>query len=45
MTLDRLNNFKFAWKGLALHYGRRKLLTVVPDANNPHLYRITYPNG
>jgi hypothetical protein len=37
----------FIWKGLGLHYGRRKtpLLTLVADATYPHLYRIQYPNG
>ena len=45
MALDKLNNSKFTWKGLALHYGRRKVLTLVADATYPHLFRITYSNG
>jgi hypothetical protein len=38
---------RFVWRGLALHYGRRKtpVLTLVADVTYPHLYRITYPNG
>jgi hypothetical protein len=37
----------FTWRGLALHFGRRKtpVLTLSADATYPHLYRITYPNG
>lgn len=37
----------FAWKGLALHHGRRKtpVLTLVADATYPHLFRIQYPDG
>ena len=32
MAVDKLNNSKFTWKGLALHYGKRKtpVLTLVP---------------
>jgi hypothetical protein len=42
-----LKQTEFVWKGLALHYGRRRtpILTLVPDATYSHLYRITYPNG
>ena len=38
---------RFVWRGLALHYGRRKapVLTLVADATYPHLYHIIYPNG
>ena len=32
MATDRLNRSKFTWKGLALHYGKRKVLTLVADA-------------
>jgi hypothetical protein len=37
----------FTWKGLALHYGRRKtpVLTLVADLTYPHLFRIVYPDG
>lgn len=44
MALDR---GAFAWKGLALHHGRRKVpvLTLVPEHEHPHLFRITYPDG
>ena len=35
----------FTWRGLDLCAGKRKLLTLVPDATHPHLYRIRYPNG
>ena len=36
---------KFVWRGLALHYGRRKtpVLILVADATFPHLYRIPIP--
>jgi hypothetical protein len=42
-----LDSHDFTWRSLALHVGRRKtpVLTLVPDATYPHLYRITYPNG
>ena len=47
MATDRLNRSKFTWKGLALHYGKRKtpVLTLVADATHPLLYRIRYPSG
>ena len=47
MAVDRLNNSKFTWKGLAIHYGKRKrpVLTLVADATYPHLFRIRYPDG
>ena len=47
MAVDRLNRSKFTWKGLALHYGRRKtpVLTLVADEKFPHLFRITHPDG
>jgi len=37
----------FVWKGLTLHYGRRKapVLTLIADATYPHLFRIAYPDG
>ena len=38
---------EFVWRGLDLHFGRRKtpVLTLVADATYPHLCRIVYPNG
>ena len=38
---------EFAWKGLALHLGRREkpVLTLVADETYPHLFRIRYPDG
>ena len=45
MVVDKLNSSKFTWKGLALHYGKRKVLTLVADATYRHLFRIRYPNG
>jgi hypothetical protein len=45
MAVDKLNNSKFVWKGLVLHYARRKVLTLVADATYPQLFRITYPDG
>ena len=42
-TILRMSDF--AWKGLSLHLGRRKILTLVADETYPHLYRIRYPNG
>ena len=47
MAHDKLNNSKFTWKGLALHYGKRKtpVLTLIADATYPHLFRIRYPDG
>ena len=38
-------NQDFQWRGLALHYCKRPVLTLVPDATFPHLYRIRYPDG
>jgi hypothetical protein len=37
----------FAWRGLGLHFGRRRrpVLTLVADAACPHLYRIRHPSG
>lgn len=35
----------FVWCGLDLHFAGEPVLTLVPDATYPHLYRITYPNG
>ena len=37
-----LRTSDFAWRGLDLHLGRRTepVLTLVPDAAYPHLYRI-----
>jgi hypothetical protein len=42
-----LRQTDFVWRGLNLHYGKRKkpVLTLVADATYPHLFRITYPNG
>jgi hypothetical protein len=40
-----LDRHDFTWKGLALHVGRRKTLTLVADSTYPHLFRIRYPNG
>jgi hypothetical protein len=42
-----LRQTDFVWRGLDLHFGRRKkpVLTLVADATYPHLFRITYPNG
>jgi hypothetical protein len=44
---DKLDRHAFAWKGLGLHYGRRRkpVLTLVADATYPHLFRIVYPDG
>jgi hypothetical protein len=41
------NREDFEWRGLALHYARRKkpVLTLVADTTYPWLYRIRYPNG
>ena len=36
---------RFCWRGLVLHLGKRPVLTLVPDATFPHLYRIRYPDG
>jgi hypothetical protein len=38
---------RFRWCGLALHVARRKkpVLTLVADADHPHLFRIRYPDG
>ena len=38
---------QFIWRGLDLYFGRRTkpVLTLVPDATYPHLFRITYPDG
>jgi hypothetical protein len=33
------------WRGTALHFGRRKLLTIVPDAQYPKMWRVRYPDG
>lgn len=36
----------FTWRGLDLCVGKRKpQLTLVPDIDHPHLYRIRYANG
>ena len=36
----------FTWRGLHLCVGKRKpILTLVPDATHPDLYRIRYPDG
>jgi hypothetical protein len=40
-----LRNSDFVWRGLELHLGRRKILTLVADEACPHLYRVTYPSG
>jgi hypothetical protein len=42
-----LRTSDFVWRGLALHLGRRRqpVLELVADADQPHLYRIRYPNG
>ena len=36
---------EFAWRGLDLHFGRRKVLSLVADVSCPHLFCIEYPNG
>jgi hypothetical protein len=43
----KLPRDKFVWRGLSLHLGRSRkpLLTVIPDATHPHLYRIKHPDG
>jgi hypothetical protein len=40
-----LRTTDFIWRGLDLHFGRRRVLTLVADATYPHLYRIQYPGG
>ena len=37
----------FCWRGLALHFGRRKrpVLTLIADDTYSHLFRIRYPDG
>ena len=44
---DKLPRNKFIWRGLDLHFGRRKtrVLSLVADATYSHLYRIRYPDG
>ena len=44
---DRLGQNEFRWRGLALHFGKRKrpVLTLVADDIYPHLFRIRYPDG
>ena len=43
----KLPRDKFVWRGLSLHLGRSRkpLLTLIPDATHPHLYRIKHPDG
>ena len=36
---------QFQWLGLALHFNKRPVLTLVADETFPHLYRIRYPDG
>ena len=36
---------EFQWCGLALHFERRRVLTLVADEKYPHLFRIRYPDG
>ena len=37
---------QFQWRGLALHFNERPVLTLVADETFPHLlYRIRYPDG
>ena len=43
--VTKLPRERFCWRGLALHYCKRPVLTLVPDATFPHLYRIRYPDG
>ena len=42
-----LDREDFIWKGLGVHYGKRRtpVLTLAADASYPHLFRIVYPNG
>ena len=36
---------EFQWCGLALHFDKRPVLTLVADEKYPHLFRIRYPDG
>jgi hypothetical protein len=42
-----LPRHSFRWCDLALHYGKRRtpVVTLVPDHNHPHLFRIRHPDG
>ena len=40
-----LRTTDFIWRGLDLHFGRRRVLTLVADATYPHLYRIIRVGG
>ena len=44
---SKLDRNKFVWKRFGLHYGQRKkpILTLVRDADYPHLYHVQYPDG
>jgi hypothetical protein len=42
---EKLDCGEFRWRGLALCFGRREVLTLVQDDTYPHLYRIRYPGG
>ena len=35
----------FQWCGLALHFDKHPVLTLVADEKYPHLFRIRYPDG
>ena len=47
LVMPMFDREDFVWKGLGLHYGRRKtpVLTLAADATYPHLFRIVYPDG
>jgi hypothetical protein len=45
VSCKRPQSLDFAWHGLALHYGKRPVLTLVADETYPHLFRIRYPDG
>jgi hypothetical protein len=36
---------EFRWRGLALHFGKTPVLTLVADDTYRHLFRIRYPDG
>ena len=38
-------NGRFQWCGLALHFDKRPVLTLVADEKYPQLFRIRYPDG
>jgi hypothetical protein len=45
MNATKIPRHEFVWRGLGLHFRRRKtpVLTLVADATYPHLFRIQYP--